>query len=451
MSTGWSTAVVLGRSMAGLAAAAALSRHFSEVVVVEKDPDLDTEQPRPGVGQGHHYHALAQGAVEALERLLPGIIEDLRGAGAVDVPFALGVRFYDAGDWQPNRDLGFVSLNATRGLIEQATAARVRRRPAVRFLGSSRLERLVFDRSDSDRGDGSVCGVEVRRADGALDTLTADLVVDCTGRVSKLPEVLVRRGFDPIQQFTLNIGISYTSALFRAPVDTADGFSAVAVLPEPPTKRGGFVARVHEDTWIVSLHTRFERELPRSHQEMLAFAETIEVPDVAAFLRHATLQGEVRGLRKGEAVWRRFDRTERFPDGLLVLGDAIASFNPIFGQGMSVATLQACVLDDVLTERSARGAGLDGISRDYFPAAMAITRAAWGSSTAVDSAYEEVTGDRNPNAAQNTKVMRGLRKLIADDPKLHADMVAVGQMTTPGDRLMTPELIARALAAAEST
>ena len=151
MSTGWSTAVVLGRSMAGLAAAAALSRHFSEVVVVEKDPDLDTEQPRPGVGQGHHYHALAQGAVEALERLLPGIIEDLRGAGAVDVPFALGVRFYDAGDWQPNRDLGFVSLNATRGLIEQATAARVRRRPAVRFLGSSRLERLVFDRSDSDR------------------------------------------------------------------------------------------------------------------------------------------------------------------------------------------------------------------------------------------------------------------------------------------------------------
>ena len=80
------------------------------------------------------------------------------------------------------------------------------------------------------------------------------------------------------------------------------------MLPEPPTKRGGFVARVHEDTWIVSLHTRFEKELPKSYQEMLAFAESIEVPDVADFLRRATLEGEIRSFRKAEAVWRRFDK-----------------------------------------------------------------------------------------------------------------------------------------------
>lgn len=115
---------------------------------------------------------------------------------------------------------------------------------------------------------------------------------------------------------------------------------------------------------------------------------------------------------------------------------------------MSVAALQACALDDVLARRSAAGAGLEGIARDSFPPANAISRAAWGASTAVDSAYAEVTGDRNPNAAQNTRLMRGLRKLIVDDAKLHADMIAVGQMTSPGDKLMTPDLIARALAAA---
>jgi 2-polyprenyl-6-methoxyphenol hydroxylase-like FAD-dependent oxidoreductase len=223
------------------------------------------------------------------------------------------------------------------------------------------------------------------------------------------------------------------------------------VLPEPPRRRGGFVARVREDTWVVSLHTRFESVLPRTYDDMAAFADSIEVPEVAAFLRRATLDGEIRSFRKPEAFWRRYDKVKEFPEGLLVLGDATSTFNPIFGQGMSVAALQACALDDVLAARSAAGRGFDGISSEFFPPAMVISRAAWSSSTVVDSAYEEVTGDVNPNAAQNVKVMRGLRKLIVDDAKLHADMVAVGQMTAPGDRLMTPELLARALAAADSS
>jgi len=447
MAVNGSTAVVVGRSMAGLSAAAALSRHFSDVIVIDRDPDNDTDQPRPGVGQAYHYHALLQGGMQALDRLLPGVVGDLRSSGAVEVPFALGVHVFDAGDWQPNRDLGFIGLNATRGLIERATSARVRHIPGVRIWGSCKLARLLFDNGDHD--EDRVCGVEIRRAHGPVETVAADLVVDCTGRVSKVPEVLLRRGFDPIQQFTLNIGISYTSALFHAPLDAAEGFAVVAITPEPPAKRGGFVARLHDETWIVSLHTRFEQPLPKNYDEMLAFAETFEVADVAAFLRQASLLGEVRTFRKTQAVWRRFDRAERFPEGLLISGDAIASFNPIFGQGMSVAALQACALDDVLTERLSNGSGLGGIAKDYFPLAAMISGAAWGSSTAVDSAYEEVTGDRNPKAAQNIKVMRGLRRLIIDDPKLHADVFAVGGLMKPGAQVMTPEVIARAIAAAE--
>ena len=139
------TAVVAGRSMAGLAAAAALSPHFTNVVVVDKDPDHDTDQPRAGVGQGRHYHALAQGAVGAMERLLPGAVADLRAEGAVEVPFALGIRFYDAGQWQPNRDLGFTSLNAMRGLTENVTYRRLRHNPNVQFRGNCRVEQLLFD------------------------------------------------------------------------------------------------------------------------------------------------------------------------------------------------------------------------------------------------------------------------------------------------------------------
>jgi 2-polyprenyl-6-methoxyphenol hydroxylase-like FAD-dependent oxidoreductase len=245
------TAVVVGRSMAGLAAAAALTRHFDNVIVIDKDADHESDQPRPGVGQGHHYHALSQGGLHALERLLPGFTAELRGAGAVDVPFALGVRFYDAGAWSPNRDLGFTALNSTRGLIEQVVYMQLRAHPRAHLRGSSRLARLLFEHDG--RGENRVCGVELRRADGALESLEADLVVDCTGRLSKVPEVLMERGLEPIPQFVLNIGISYTSALFSAPADAADGFPVVVVLPEPPRKRGGFAARVRDDTWICFL------------------------------------------------------------------------------------------------------------------------------------------------------------------------------------------------------
>ncbi|MFN0025607.1 MAG: FAD-dependent oxidoreductase [Acidimicrobiales bacterium] len=442
-------AVVVGRSMAGLAAAAALSRHFGEVIIVDKDPDLATAEPRPGVGQGHHYHALAQGGQQSVERLLPGTVAELRSAGAVDVSFAEDIRFYDAGVWHPNRDLGLVSLNVTRGLLEHVVRERLRRESAVQVRGSTKLERLVFDGAGSGGADapGRVTGVEVRGADGAVESITADLIVDCTGRVSKVTEVLTQHGYDPVQQFTLNIGISYTSALFRAPADAAGGFKVAIVLPEPPITRGGFVALVEDGLWMVSLHTRFERDLPRTHDEMVAFAETLEVPDVADFLRRATPQGDIRSFRKSEAVWRRFDKAARVPEGLLVLGDAMASFNPIFGQGMSVAWQEAVALDGLLADRSARNAGLHGLSAEFFPAAMPISRAAWSSSTLVDSAYEEVTGDRSPNVAQSLQLMKGVRRLLEDDPQLHADLVAVGQMTAAGDMLFTPERVARALAA----
>ena len=440
-------AVVVGRNIAGLAAAA-LSRHFNEVIIVDRDPDRATAEPRPGVGQGHHYHALAQGGQQALERLLPGAVAELQAAGAVEFSFALDFRFYDSGTWHPNRDLGFTSLNATRGLIEHVVLERLRRESAVQVRGSCKLERLLFQ--DAGAEAGRVIGLEVRGTDGAIESITADLVIDCTGRVSKVPEVLVQRGYDPVQQFALNIGISYTSAIFRAPADAAGGFKSVAVLPEPPAKRGGFVAMLQDGAWIVSLHTRFEKELPKTYDEMLAFAETIEAPDVADFLGRATPESEIRSFRKGEAIWRRFDKLTRFPDGLLVLGDAMASFNPIFGQGMSVAWLEAGALDDVLAARSASGSGLDGISGEFFPAAMTVSRAAWNSSTLVDSAYDEVTGDRNPNAARNIHLMKGFRRLLHDDPQLHADMIAVGQMTATGDALFTPDRMARAMAAAET-
>jgi 2-polyprenyl-6-methoxyphenol hydroxylase-like FAD-dependent oxidoreductase len=181
---------------------------------------------------------------------------------------------------------------------------------------------------------------------------------------------------------------------------------------------------------------------------MLGFAGDIEVPDVANFLGEAKIVGSVRSYRKLEATWRRYDKAERVPEGLLVLGDAMSSFNPIFGQGMSVAWLQASALDEVLQARLADTRGLSGLASDFFPRAMQISREAWNGSTLVDSAYDEVTGDKRAGTAERLVYMRALRTLLHDDAELHSDYVGAGQLTVPSAALVREDRKLRVMAAA---
>jgi 2-polyprenyl-6-methoxyphenol hydroxylase-like FAD-dependent oxidoreductase len=436
------TAVVAGRSMAGLGAAAALSKSFENVLIVDRDEVSDGLDARPGIGQGHHVHNLLKGGELAIEHLLPGATQDLLGAGAVTFNQSVDTRFFDHGERVPNHDIGFVNVSATRWLMEKVVRERLMREPGVSVLGGRTFQDFATD------ADGRVTGLVASTAEGTRATISADLVVDCTGRGSRTRSLLSGRGYDETPEFKINIGVSYTSALVDAPADALAPHRLLVVLPNPPLKRGVFISPVEGGRWLVSLHTRFEKDLPKTYEEMLAFAAGVEVPDVHAFLKTATLAGPIRSYQKPEATWRRFDKVSRFPEGLLVLGDAITSFNPVYGQGMSVALLQARALDDLLRARASGGRGLEGIAQEFFKAAVPISREAWNASTLVDAAYEEVTGDTQPGAAAAIPIMRGIRALLADDPALHRDYLGVSQMVNPSAVLLTPERIGRAMEAA---
>ena len=427
--------------MGGLAAAAALSKSFENVLIIDRDPSGPGIDARPGVGQGHHLHALQKGGELSAERLLPGTRSELVAAGAVEITAGRDGRFYDHGYWLPKRDLKFTNISATRWLIEKVVRERLLREPGVSIRGNATLNDILIE-------DGRVTGASITNADGSTESLEADLVVDCTGRGSKVRAMLTTHGYDEVPEFKITMGISYTSALMDAPADALGTDKNLVVLPSPPNKRGAFIGRVEGGKWLVSLHTRFEKDLPKSHNEMVTFAEGIEVPEVAEFLKKASVAGEIRSYRKPEATWRRFDRLERFPERLLALGDAVTSFNPVYGQGMSVAWLQACALDDILQARASGNGGLDGLAAEYFPKAKSISGEAWNSSTLVDAAYEEVTGDTPKGSEQSLIFVRALRTLLADDPALHADYVGIGQMVTPNTVLMSGDRVARVMAAA---
>jgi 2-polyprenyl-6-methoxyphenol hydroxylase-like FAD-dependent oxidoreductase len=440
MSNLGNNAIVIGRSMGGLAAAAALCPHFEQVLILDKDPAAtDRPEARIGVGQGLHLHNLLKGGELSLEQLLPGTTAQLLASGAVPVRAGLDVRIYDCGVWQPLRDLGYDNLAATRPLIEHVVLQQVLRQPRVRVRSQARVDAIDFD------AQRRVTGVMLRSTDGAGERLAADLVVDCSGPASRVASA---HGYEAPREFKINIGTSYTSAFFELPDATWQGQKGFAILPAPPCKRGSFVGLIEDNRWLVSLHTRLEKELPKSYDEMLAFAREIETPDTLELLTAAKIRSEVRSYRKPAAYWRRYDKLEAFPDGLLVLGDAMTTFNPIFGQGMSVAWLQALALERLLAARSAEGRDLGGLATDYFAAAMRISRDAWNGSTLIDAAYPEVTGDKRPGSDQALVFLRALRTLLEDDPELHADYVAVGQMTKPDTALMTEDRLARIMAAA---
>ena len=267
------------------------------------------------------------------------------------------------------------------------------------------------------------------------------------GRTSRTSEQLTLHGYEAPQEFKIT-SASGTNRHFRiAPGSSEDkGF---VVLPNPPNKRGCFVGQIEGGRWLASFYTRFEKHLPQSQDDMLAFAKEIETSDVSEFLARAKIASAVRSYRKPDATWRRYDRLTAFPDGLLVLGDAMTSFNPVFGQGMSVAWLQAVALDALLQARkTTEQRGLAGLAKDYFAEAMRISREAWNGSTLVDSAYEEVTGDKRPGSEVGILYLRALRTLLADDPELHSDYIGVGQMTTPGAVLTREDCLPRVMAAA---
>ena len=229
-------------------------------------------EPRAGVGQGHHVHVLLKSGEQSIERLLPGTCAALAAHGAVPIRMSLDTRIYDHGQWLPRRDLGYSNLSASRPVIEQVVLQQLMNCPGVDLRPETTVESLSFG------ADGGVTASGFARPADPRRSFTRISSVDCTGRLSRTREDLGAGGYEAAPESSLKIGVSYTSAFFETPAAFSEDYAFLAINPDPPRKRGAFIARTEGGRWLVSLHTRFEKELPASHDEMLAFARAIETP-----------------------------------------------------------------------------------------------------------------------------------------------------------------------------
>jgi 2-polyprenyl-6-methoxyphenol hydroxylase-like FAD-dependent oxidoreductase len=395
-------AVVLGASMGGLLAARVLADFYRTVVVIERDELADDPVNRRGVPQGRHVHALLTRGAQILEEFFPGLLDELVGAGApVWDDGDLSKLYVSFGGHELPRS-GTISGDhkamamymPSRPLLECHVRRRIQAMDNVTIHAGHDAAVLT---ATADRS--RVTGVQVvNRAAGAQQELAADLVVDAMGRGAHTPALLENLGYGRPVEDRIVMHTTYVSQSLRIPPGTRkETVSLISAVPGRPT--GAFLNRYEHDTWILTVFGMVGHEPPRDLAGMLSFAEDYAPDHLLAAVRAGEPLGPVVQHRMPSSQWRRYDKMRRFPDGLVVCGDAICSFNPIYGQGMSVAALDAVALRDCLRR------GVTNLSRRYFRAAAKAIGVAWQIGATDDLVFPEVEGRRTP-------LMRVTRRLV---------------------------------------
>lgn len=435
-------AVVLGASMAGLMAARVLSDHAEQVLIIERDDSDVDDGPRAGVPQGSQVHALLPAGQNQLERWFPGLFDQAVAAGAV-IPPLDGVRFFSNGRLRTaqsptSQDAALVS---TRPFLEALVRHRTLAVDNITLI-TGRVVNLVF-------GNDRVTGVQYSPIDGDGEvetrTETADLVVDAMGRSSRVSDWLANHGWPRPPLRRMPIKLNYATALFKRDEQVSDVWVAVAQTAADPDRgqiaRIGGINAVEGDRWIM-LVSGYDEDRPTRDIEDFTTRCRNDYPDLFGDIaERGEMIGDVVTYHQADSRRRDYHELDRLPAGLLAAGDAVASFNPVYGQGMTSATLHASCLSLYLRSNPE----LDQPARAYFERVRVIVDAAWQISTFTDLALPHVDGPY----PKGYRLIKWLSNLVftasMTDATVNERLLEVTTMLAHPNKLMRPSTILRAL------
>ncbi|HEX6195957.1 MAG TPA: hypothetical protein VFZ37_08605 [Jiangellaceae bacterium] len=426
-------AIVLGASLAGLATAAALAERFDRVTVIERDALPETVQLRRGVPQGRHAHLLLSGGLRALAALLPGFEKDLQARGGHVIP-SDELRFYLGGGRLDVRTADMAVCGATRPFLEHVVRERVRSLDGVEFRDGCPVDGLATNENAT-----RVTGVRIRTGD-LPDVVAGDLVVDTTGRGSRSPHWLTELGYPEVAVERMNVSVRYTTRLFRRDPEDLDGCRHVVVAPGPGGRRGGLIIAVEDDRWLITLVGTEGERAPKDLPGFIDYAASLPLPELAEVASRAEPIGDAATGTFSSYLRHRYDKLSKLPAGFAVLGDAVCSLNPAYGQGMSVACLEAQTLGEVLDRY-----GLDRIGPRVLRRTKAVVDGAWSLSTGSDLADPAVEGPRPLSWRLISAYLNRVMPVAYHDPAVAHALFSVNALIDPPPRLMRPAIAARAL------
>lgn len=433
VSTRGTQAIVLGGSMAGLCAARVLSDAYEVVSIIERDELPDEPVARDGAPQTAHPHALLEPGRATLEDLFPGFGEDLLSNGGLLIDALSDIKWYDEGGFLADGAERSPMYAASRPLCEQIVRQHVRSIDNIQIRDRCQFITYCFDTNSR-----AVTGVDIRDEDQEERRLKADLVVDATGRTSRTPQWLATHGYDKPAVDEVSIDTTYrTMRIERPPGDRRLFF----VPPSAPRTRGAYIIPIENNHWEVLLQGVHGDDPPTELTGVGAFLDSLPVKELSQLVEtHSRVSDRLHTYRFPSNLRRRYEKLEEFPPGLIVTGDAIASFNPIYGQGMSVAALDALVLHHALATTNR-----ETLSERYFDEVADILDTVWQLSVGNDFTFEQTAGPKPFGTELMNRYFSRLIQAGHTDPVLRTEVGRVLILAQPPSTLVRPRIVWRTL------
>ncbi|WP_162907780.1 FAD-dependent oxidoreductase [Allorhizocola rhizosphaerae] len=429
-------AIVLGASIAGLLAARVLSESFEKVTIFDRDELPLNHDNRRGVPHGEHTHGLLAFGRKALEELFDGFAADITALGAVPVDLGRDLLWFGDGLRFPRTDARLMGLGVSRPMLEGYVRDRIRALSNVEIHDRTEALGLL---TDDDRS--RVTGARVLPRGGEALEVSADLVVDATGRGNRGPTWLSQIGYAKPVEDAVDSVAGYASREYRRVPGDAD-FSGFVLNPWPEHPTGAVAMAVDGDRWMVTLVGYDSRNFPPSDPDgFLEFVRRLPHPELYELLSRSEPLGPPIKMRLPVSVRRRYERMRRLPEGLISIGDAICAFNPAYGQGMTVAAAEALVLRECLAK------GRAGLPRRFYAKTAKLIDVPWDMAVGADLRYGHVLGTRSAKTNLLNGYVARLFVAAAKHPSVAKAFLSVANLMAPPQSLFAPAVVARVLRA----
>ncbi len=420
--------VIIGASAAGLFAAAAAAGAGKAVTVLERDELPEQPRARAGVPQGQQIHVFLYRGLLAAEELLPGLRQDLLDAGAV--PFDTSdLAWLGEQGWAPRNVKTFQVFSTTRPLLEATIRHRVAALPPVEIRTNSKVTGL------QRHGTGWTVELSDENVPGR-GSVDADLVIDASGRNSRLSHWIADQFADDVRTSEIDAKLGYATRLYEG--DAAIGnIPGMVISSSPGDPRGGLAIPVENGRWLLTAVGFGERRPPRDVEGYEAFLAGLPDPGLSALARRLTPVSEVSVHRQTGNRRRHYEDRRDWPDGLLVIGDAFCAFNPVYGQGISVAACEAVLVRDAL-EVGLKPGGARRLLREF----AKVTALPWSVATSSDLSYSTCEQSPTRLAVLSNKWAFALGTLSAHgNARAAATLGGVYHLMLPSRQLLHPALI----------
>jgi 2-polyprenyl-6-methoxyphenol hydroxylase-like FAD-dependent oxidoreductase len=425
-----SHAIIMGGSIAGLCAAAALAKNFDRVTVLERRSEPGPRATR-GVPQGHQPHVLLSRGQMIMNELFPGAFAALERAGSIRGDLGTLLRLFHFGDWKAQTPLGFDAWFQSRPLLEHHLREDLERNSKVELRFEAAVEAPIHTH-------GQVSGVRLR--DG--DALHGDLIIDATGRGSRSARWLEEWGCGAVPEQRVRVGLAYVSGVFEPATETTSTSDAARAMivyqhAQAGSKRLGYCFPLEQGRTMIALAGYHGDHPPTELEAFRAWAKTLLQPDIADTLAGHTLVGEIHKFNFPEQLRRCFGALRRFPKGYLIVGDAMCTVDPTFGQGMLIAALQA----EQLARHCRPGSASAALQRHLFN----VTTLPFDLTAAEAHRWSETTGWRPPLLALQQAYLGRVFDAANRDPEVFRALLRVMHFLSPPSSLVRPKIARRVL------